>query len=199
VDFADAPVLGTAQLTLRGWTEADLAPFAAMNADLRVTEFLPRPLSREQSDALVASIQQSFRTHGFGWWAVEVTGSGGFAGFVGLNVPSFAAPFTPCVEVGWRLAPGYWGQGYATEAAAAVVDFAFETLGLSEIVSFTVPANRRSRAVMERLGMQHDPAGDFEHPRLPPGHPLRHHVLYRLAAPGTPPLDSAAPHHRAGA
>jgi RimJ/RimL family protein N-acetyltransferase len=199
VDFADAPVLGTAQLTLRGWTEADLAPFAAMNADLRVTEFLPRPLSREQSDALVASIQQSFRTHGFGWWAVEVTGSGGFAGFVGLNVPSFAAPFTPCVEVGWRLAPGYWGQGYATEAAAAVVDFAFETLGLSEIVSFTVPANRRSRAVMERLGMQHDPSGNFEHPRLPPGHPLRHHVLYRLAAPGPAPLDSAAPHHRAGA
>lgn len=112
---------------------------------------------------------------------MERRADGEFLGFVGLAAPSFAAPFTPCVEVGWRLAPEAWGHGYATEGAREAVRFGFERLGLAQIVSFTVPANVRSRAVMERLGMTHDPADDFDHPNLPVGHPLRSHVLYRLA------------------
>lgn len=112
---------------------------------------------------------------------MERRADGAFLGFVGLAVPSFAAPFTPCIEVGWRLAPEAWGHGYATEGAREAVRFGFERLGLAQIVSFTVPANVRSRAVMERLGMTHDPADDFDHPNLPEGHPLRSHVLYRLA------------------
>jgi RimJ/RimL family protein N-acetyltransferase len=192
-DFADAPTLHTARLTLRGWTEDDLVPFAAMNADPQVVQFLPRVLSRQESDAMVVTIQDSFRARGFGWWVVEVTASRSFGGFVGLKVPAFDAAFTPCVEVGWRLAAEHWGHGYATEAAAAAVQFGFTALGLTEIVSFTVPANVRSRAVMERLGMQHDPADDFDHPLLPVGHPLRRHVLYRLPASAAVPLDSAGP------
>jgi RimJ/RimL family protein N-acetyltransferase len=186
IEWAEAPVLDTPRLRLRGWGEADLAPFAALNADLQVTEFLPAPLTRAQSDALVAGMQDSFRRHLFGWWAVEVAESGSFVGFVGLNAPSFEAPFTPCVEIGWRLARQHWGHGYATEAAGAALAYGFGPLALSEIVSFTVPANVRSRAVMERLGMSRDPASDFDHPRLPPGHPLRRHVLYRLASPHNP-------------
>lgn len=180
MQFADAPVIKTPRLTLRGWEAADLPPFATLNADPRVTEFLPRTLTGTESDALVARIQDHFARHGFGWWAVEI--SQGFAGFVGLGVPGFEAAFTPCVEIGWRLSADHWGRGYATEAARAVAGFAFGQLGLSELVSFTVPANLRSRAVMTRLGMRHDPTDDFEHPSLPPGHPLRPHVLYRLAA-----------------
>jgi RimJ/RimL family protein N-acetyltransferase len=191
VSFADAPTLHTPRLTLRGWTEGDLVPFADMNADPRVVEFLPRALSRQESDAMVGFIQDSFRARGFGWWVVEVTATRSFGGFVGLNVPAYDTAFTPCVEVGWRLAAEHWGHGYATEAAAAAVGFGFARLGLTEIVSFTVPTNLRSRAVMERLGMHHDPADDFDHPRLPPGHPLRRHVLYRLPAPAAGPLDSA--------
>ena len=103
-----------------------------------------------------------------------------FIGYVGLNIPTFEAAFTPCVEIGWRLAAGHWGKGYATEAARAVLDYGFGSLGLKEIVSFTVPANVRSQAVMQRIGMTRDPAGDFNHPHIPQGHPLRRHVLYRL-------------------
>ena len=183
MQFAAAPSLNTPRLTLRGWRESDLEPFAALNADPRVLEFLPRALSRDESDALVAHIQGVFSQHGFGWWAVEVRDSGDFAGFVGLNVPRFDAPFTPCVEIGWRLAPEHWGHGYASEGARAALDFGFGPAGLSEIVSFTVPENLRSRAVMERLGMLRDPAEDFDHPGLPDGHRLRRHVLYRLGAP----------------
>lgn len=183
IDWAEAPVIDTPRLRLRGWTEADLAPFAAMNADPRVTQFLPSVLSRAESDTLVARIQDGFRRHGFGWWAVEVVSSQQFAGFVGLHVPAFEAPFTPCVEIGWRLAAEHWGHGYATEGASAALGHGFGPRALGEIVSFTVPANLRSRAVMERLGMTRDPGEDFDHPRLPAGHPLRRHVLYRLPTP----------------
>jgi RimJ/RimL family protein N-acetyltransferase len=177
----DAP-LRTARLVLRPWRASDLAPFASLNADPRVSEHLPGPLAGEQSDALAARIGDHFARHGFGLWALEVPGVAPFVGFAGLAVPTFDAPFTPCVEVGWRLAAEHWGRGYATEAAREAVRFGFERLALDEIVSFTVPANRRSRAVMARLGMARDPGGDFDHPRLPPGHPLRRHVLYRLGA-----------------
>lgn len=176
---AALPQLRTERLLLRRWRDDDRAPFAALNADPRVTEFLPAPLSRADSDALVDRIEAHFAAHGFGLWAVEVPGEIPFAGFVGLAVPAFEAAFTPCVEVGWRLAAACWGHGYASEGARAALAFGFAQLALAEIVSFTVPANVRSRRVMERLGMTRDPADDFDHPALPDGHPLRRHVLYR--------------------
>ncbi len=151
-----------------------------MNADPRVHEFLPGPLSREQSDALVDRIEQHFERYGFGLWAVELGDDGSFAGFVGLAVPRFEASFTPCVEIGWRLAAGHWGHGYATEAARAALAFGFDEVGLAEIVSFTVPDHSRSRRVMERIGMTQETDGDFDHPLLPEGHRLRRHVLYRI-------------------
>jgi len=173
--------LRTDRLRLRRWVAADLAPFAAMNADPQVTQFLRMSASRAESDALAAAIEAHFDLHGFGLWAVEVVGVAPFAGFVGLAVPRFEAHFTPCVEVGWRLAAEHWGHGYATEGARAALAFGFQTIGLDEIVSFTVPANLRSQRVMERIGMSHDPADDFDHPRLPEGHAHRRHVLYRIA------------------
>jgi RimJ/RimL family protein N-acetyltransferase len=173
----------TDRLLLRRWRDADRDPFAAMNADPRVMEHFPAPLSREESDAAAARIDRHFDEHGFGLWAMEVPGVVTFAGFVGLSVPAFTAPFTPCVEVGWRLAADCWSRGYATEGGRAALRFGFDTLGLREIVSFTTAGNTRSRLVMERLGMTHDPTDDFDHPNLPGGHPLRHHVLYRLRRP----------------
>jgi RimJ/RimL family protein N-acetyltransferase len=143
-------------------------------------EYMPHSLSKKESDTLAEQIEAHFRQYGFGLCAVELRRGGGFIGFVGLNVPSFDAPFTPCVEIGWRLAAEYWGQGLATEGAHAIVRYGFDTLGLDQLVSFTVPANARSRRVMEKIGMTHDPADDFDHPRLPAGHPLRHHFLYRV-------------------
>jgi RimJ/RimL family protein N-acetyltransferase len=172
--------LETRRLRLRVWRDQDLAPFAALNADPRVMEFLPKPLDRAESDALVSRIRDHFARHGFGLWAVEAPGAATFIGFVGLSVPSFRAHFTPCVEIGWRLAHECWGHGYATEAARAALAFGFGDLGLDEIVSFAVPPNWRSRRVMERLGMKRSSCDDFEHPGLPEGHPLRSHVLYRL-------------------
>jgi RimJ/RimL family protein N-acetyltransferase len=173
----------TARLTLRRWTAADRAPFAAINADPRVMAHFPAVLSRGESDGLATRIEAHFAEHGFGLWAVDIESVAPFAGFVGLSVPRFDAPFMPAVEIGWRLAAGLWGRGYATEGARAALSFGFTELGLGEIVSFTVPANARSRRVMERLGMTCNPADDFDHPGLPEGHPLRRHVLYRMARP----------------
>jgi RimJ/RimL family protein N-acetyltransferase len=175
------PRLDTERLVLREWRDEDREPFARLNADPRVTEFLPRALDRAESDALVDRIVAHWSDDGIGLWAVEVRQDGTFVGFTGLSLPGFDAPFMPAVEVGWRLAPEAWGRGYATEAARAALAFGFEARVLGEIVSFTVPANVRSRSVMERLGMTRDPADDFDHPRLPPGSPLRRHVLYRLS------------------
>lgn len=175
------PALSTERLLLRGWREEDLPAFAALNADPRVAEFLPKCLEHAESDAFAERIAAHFRQYGFGLWAVEVPGQAPFIGFVGLAVPRFEAHFTPCLEVGWRLAFAHWGRGYATEAARRVLAHAFGPLGRTEIVSFTTRDNRRSRAVMERLAMRHDPADDFLHPGLPEGHPQRPHVLYRLS------------------
>ena len=172
--------LRTPRLLLRRWTDADREPFAALNADPRVMEHFPAPMTREQSDRQVDRIEAGFAEHGFGLWAVEVQGR--FAGFTGLSVPDFEAPFLPAVEVGWRLATEFWGQGYATEAARASIADGFGRVGLHEVVSFTATSNLPSQRVMQRLGMT--PVGTFEHPRLPEGSPLRTHVLYRLAAPG---------------
>lgn len=174
------PEIRTDRLLLRHWRPTDLERFASLNADPRVMEHFPSTLTREESDAFVRRIEEHFELHGFGWWAVEVAAEGVLAGFVGLARPAFTAPFTPCVEVGWRLAADCWGKGIASEGARAVLAFGFETLGLDEIVSFTAVGNQRSQAVMERIGMRRDHQGDFDHPNLPPGHRLRRHVLYRI-------------------
>ncbi len=150
-------------------------------------EFMPARLSPGESDLMVDRIENQFRQHGFGLYALELRRERAFIGFAGLSIPAFEAHFTPCVEIGWRLSAEYWGRGLATEAARAVVRYAFESLALDALVSFTVPANIRSRRVMEKIGMTHDPADDFNHPQLPDGHPLRRHVLYRLPAPARKP------------
>jgi RimJ/RimL family protein N-acetyltransferase len=170
----------TERLCLRDWKDADAEPFAAMNADQRVMEFFPAPLKREQSDELMVRIRSNMARDGFGLYAVEVRATRAFIGFTGLAVPTFSAPFTPATEIGWRLARQVWGQGYATEAAAAVRDHTFGALGLDALVSFTSQQNHRSRRVMEKIGMTRDPADDFIHPGLPSGHRLASHVLYRI-------------------
>ncbi|MFL5725788.1 MAG: GNAT family N-acetyltransferase [Chloroflexota bacterium] len=174
------PRLTTARLLLREWSKEDLEPFAALNADPRVMEHFPSVLTRDESDALVRRIEVRWSDDGLGLWAVERHEDGRFLGFTGLTPPSFEASFTPCVEIGWRFGVEAWGHGYATEAARAALAFGFAERGLMEILSWTVPANLRSRAVMERLGMTHDPADDFEHPNIPAGSALSRHVLYRL-------------------
>lgn len=173
--------LETARLRLRRWQAGDREPFAALNADVEVMRHFPYPLSRDESDRLVERIERHFTQHGFGLWALERRDTGQFIGFTGLSVPPFAAHFTPCVEIGWRLARDQWGQGYATEAAGAVMAHGFGALALPEIVSFSTVANLPSRRVMERLGMTHDPADDFMHPVLvtSPYARLAPHVLYR--------------------
>jgi len=154
-----------------------------MNADPEVMRYMIRPLAREESNAFIDRAERHHDEHGFGLWAFEVPPNVSFIGFVGLWIPNFDAHFTPAVEVGWRLDNPHWGNGYATEAARAAIADGFERIGLKEIVSFTVPVNLRSIAVMERLGMTRDPDDDFDHPNVPKGHPYRRHVLYRIAAP----------------
>ncbi|WP_193163812.1 GNAT family N-acetyltransferase [Microbulbifer hainanensis] len=170
----------TARLQLRQWRDSDRAPFAAMNADARVMEFFPALLSRAESDAAVDRQIAHIDQHGWGFWAVERMADQRFIGFVGIKNVTDDMPFAPAVEIGWRLAPEFWGQGYATEAARASLQVAFAQLQLVDVVSFTVVSNRRSRAVMEKLGMREDPQ-NFLHPALPVGHPLQEHCLYRIA------------------
>jgi RimJ/RimL family protein N-acetyltransferase len=173
-------MLRTERLLLRRWRDTDREPFARLNADSRVMQFMPACLSRAESDRLVDRIEAHFETHGFGLLAVELKQKKDFIGFLGLSVPNFEARFTPCVEIGWRIAAEHWNQGLATEGARAALDQAFGALALQEIVSFTVPANITSRRVMEKIGMSHTPQDDFDHPQLAEGHPLRRHVLYRI-------------------
>ena len=170
----------TDRLLLRGWRDSDREPFARMNRDPMVMEFFPALLSAQESGALFDRIQSHLAQHGFGLWAAELRETGGFIGYIGLAVPRFEAAFTPCVEIGWRLDSAHWGKGLATEGARAAARHAFNGLRLDDLVSLTVPANVRSRRVMEKLGMTYDPCEDFDHPMMPAGHPMRHHVLYRL-------------------
>lgn len=172
----------TERLILRGWREEDREPFARMNSDPAVMEFFPAPLTRAESDALVDRADAHIVAHGFGPWAAELKATGEFIGFIALSIPRFEAHFTPCVEIGWRLAAAHWGRGLATEGARAAAGHAFGELELKELVSFTSEGNIRSRRVMEKIGMTHDAADDFDHPDLPEGHWLRRHVLYRKAA-----------------
>jgi RimJ/RimL family protein N-acetyltransferase len=181
---AHAMTIATQRLVLRRWRDDDLAPFAALNGDQTAMRFMPSVMTADETRAMVERIRAHFDAHGFGPWAVEVPGVAPFIGFVGLQRPAFEAHFTPCVEIGWRLLPAYWGKGYASEAAAAALRFGFEDLNLDQIVSLTVLANKPSWSVMERIGMTRDPADDFDHPRLAEGHPLRRHILYRKRRSG---------------
>ena len=171
----------TSRLVLRQWRDDDLEPFAALNADSEVMLHFPSRLTRAQSDALAERERIRIAENGWGLWAAERLSDSAFLGFIGLAEHRFDAHFTPAVEVGWRLAREYWGNGYATEGGRAAIAFAFAELALDEIVSFTTVGNTRSVAVMERLGMAHDAADDFEHPLLPQDDALRPHVLYRLS------------------
>lgn len=176
----NVPVLRTERLRLRGWRDDDLDALAAMNADPEVMRYFPACLEREQSASMMQRNAAHIERHGFAWWALEVPGVTAFAGAASLLMPGFEAHFTPCLEIGWRLPRAHWGKGYASEAAAAVVDFAFGEAQLDALVAFTAVANERSRKVMARLGMTYREEDDFGHPTLALDHPLRHHVLYRL-------------------
>lgn len=174
-------VLTTERLILRNWRSDDLDHLAALNADDEVMRYFPDRPDLEQSAATLARVMAGMKRHGFGFWALETSDNNVFVGFAGLLRPAFHTHFTPCVEVGWRLARSAWGLGYATEAGKASLAFAFDRLGLDEVVSMTVVDNLPSRRVMERLGMTRRPEDDFGHPILPFDHPLRPHVLYRLS------------------
>ena len=176
-------MLTTDRLLLRRWRESDREPFAALNADPEVMRYFPATRTRPESDAMVDRLDAAIEADGFGLWAVECRDSAAFVGFVGLSRPTFDPALVGKVEIGWRLAREAWGQGFATEAAREAVRFAFDPTGadLPGLISFTAAVNEPSRRVMRRLGMTHDPADDFEHPALPPGHALRPHVLYRLS------------------
>ncbi len=176
---ADETTLRTERLLLRPWRAEDRAPFAALNADPRVMEWFPAPMTAVESDAVAKRIEKQFEETGWGLWAVEIRGTSPFIGFVGLS-PSESTLGFPSVEIGWRLAAEHWGNGYAPEAAVAALRFGFEDLLLDEVVSFTSVGNAKSRRVMAKIGMKHNPEDDFEHPRLPKTSPLSHHVLYRI-------------------
>jgi len=172
----------TDRLILREWEDRDIPSLVVINQDPLVMQHLLKPLTEEEVRALVEMFRCHFKTHGFGLYACVVKETSQCIGFVGLNVPAFVSHFTPCVEIAWRLASTAWGHGYATEAARSVLKEAFTTFGLQEVVAFTVPRNKRSIHVMDKLGMKRDLEGDFDHPKVPAGHPLLRHVLYRIQA-----------------
>jgi RimJ/RimL family protein N-acetyltransferase len=182
-------VLKTERLILREWRDDDLDAFAAMGQDREVMASFPSLVTREQSEAVIARLRAHQARAGFCLWAVEAPGVAPFIGFTGLARPAFTAPFTPCIEIGWRLARAYWGMGYAVEGARAALAFAFDTIGADEVVAFLIPSNARSESVCRRLGMLRDLHGDFDHPMIPEdaisvaGHPQRRHLLYRIGRP----------------
>jgi ribosomal-protein-alanine N-acetyltransferase len=175
-------VIVTDRLTLRPLDPRDASAFAAMNADPVVMEFFPEVLGSDESDALLGRVRATWAADGIGFGAVERRADGALIGMCGLSVVHFDVPFVGGTEIGWRFASDAWGQGYATEAARAWLDYGFGALGRREIVAFTVPANLRSQAVMRRIGLTRDPARDFEHPKLPEGHRLRPHVFFARGA-----------------
>lgn len=178
------PLITTERLILRPWKDEDFLPYALMNADPKVREFFPSVLTREESDSEARRIRATHDRDGFCFFAAEAIATGEFVGFIGLQTMNFVVPSVaqPAVEIGWRLSPSNWGKGLATEGARGAVRYAFATLRLREIVAITAATNLRSRRVMEKIGMRHFPELDFDHPRIPEGHPLRAHVLYALKA-----------------
>lgn len=177
------PVIETPRLRLRNWRDDDLVPWFEMSADPRVMEFFTEVYDRERSDSTAAYVRQRNEANPYGWWVVEEQDGEAFAGVMQLTDVPFEAHFTPAREIGWRLPEKFWGRGYATEAARAILEYAFERLGVGEVVALTTVKNVRSRRVMERLGMTYDPDDDFDHPRVPDGHPLKRHVVYRIRRP----------------
>lgn len=173
-------IIETERLILREWQNEDLPAFSRINQDPQVLEFLPAPLTVQETADWIKRIQQHFKEHSYGLYAATLKSTGELIGYIGLNIPAFESHFTPCVEIGWRLASEHWGYGYATEGAKAVLEYGFDRAELKEIVSFTVPANQRSIAVMEKIGMSRNESDDFRHPKLPLDHPLSLHVLYRI-------------------
>ncbi|MFJ4194769.1 GNAT family N-acetyltransferase [Pseudomonas sp. NPDC089534] len=173
--------LESARLRMRQWQDGDLPAFAAMCADPQVMRYFPAPLTRLESASMIGRVRGHFAEHGYGLWALERKDTGQFIGFTGLGVVGFDAPFTPAVEIGWRLAKEHWGLGYASEAAWTALRCGFDRVALNEVVSFTSQANLPSQKVMQAIGMHHAEADDFDHPRLDDGHPLRRHVLYRIS------------------
>lgn len=173
--------LRTERLLLRRWRASDLDPFAALNSDPRVMEYFPALKSHEESVAAIKRYEAHFNRYSYGFWAVEIMGAADFAGFIGICNNRFDPQSPLFVEIGWRLAVEHWGHGYATEGARAALKFGFDQVHFDEIVSFTAVDNRRSRRVMEKLGMTHDSADDFDHPGVPVGHPVRRHVFYRIS------------------
>lgn len=173
----------TDRLILRSWKEEDLKPFAELNADPHVMEYFPAILSKVESDQMVKRMQAKIEERGWGLWAVSKIETQSFIGFIGFNdvdQSTLPVPFTPAVEIGWRLGFSHWGKGYATEGATACLKHGFQILGLDEIVSFTAKENTRSRRVMERIGLHHNLKDDFDHPKVQEGDRLKKHVLYRL-------------------
>ncbi|WP_455428136.1 GNAT family N-acetyltransferase [Dryocola sp. LX212] len=168
----------TDRLILRPWRESDRRPFASLNASPDVMRYFPNTLTPAESNGMVDVIEQKMAINGWGLWAVEEKRSGAFIGFVGLNVPSYPLPFSPCIEIGWRLDSSFWGKGYAPEAARKALEIGFEQYGMSEIVSFTAMVNTPSQRVMDKIGMVR--GEEFDHPALEAGHPLRRHVVYRI-------------------
>jgi RimJ/RimL family protein N-acetyltransferase len=173
-------VIETERLVLREWTKEDRPLFARINADPLIMEYMPRVLPPADSDKLVARFEKHIKKHGYGMYAVQRKQDGAFVGTVGLNNVEFDAPFVPAVEIAWRLDYEYWGQGYATEAARAVIDYAFTILKLKEVVAFSVHDNDRAIQIMEKLGMVRDEKADFDYPAFKKGHPLGRFVLYRI-------------------
>ena len=184
-------IVTTPRLVLRPFTDMDRQPFHALNTHEAVVESLGQSPTRAQSDRFVDAVNQEIEAEGFGFWAVEVAGGPRFAGMVGLHRVRPELPMAPAVEVGWRLDPDVWGHGYASEAALASLRHGFDVVGLDEIVAFTTTVNSRSQAVMRRIGMSRDADGDFDHPSLPEGSPLRRHVLYRIGPSQLPPTVAA--------
>ncbi len=178
--MARVPTIATSRLLLRDWRDSDVEAWVQMNADPRVTEFFARDYTRELCEASAAVMREQLERNGFGWWVVELRGGAAFAGVIVLQAVPFEARFAPAKEIGWRFGVEHWGRGYATEGARAALGYAFGELAWPEVVAFTAASNRRSQRVMERLGMTHDPADDFDHPNVAPSHPLRRHVLYRI-------------------
>lgn len=182
VEACEVSIIETPRLQLRHWRDDDVEAWVEMNLDPRVMEFFPTAYPRERSEAAAALMRDRLDELGYGWWVAEVRGVAPFAGVVVLQEVPFQAPFTPAYEIGWRFAPSFWGQGYATEGARGALRHAFEVLHWDEVVAFTTAVNLRSQRVMERLGMTHDSRDDFDHPKIAQGHPLCRHLLYRLRA-----------------
>ena len=178
-----APTIFTPRLQLRTWRDSDVEPWVAMGADERVMEFFPGTYDRPKALSIAALIRAGLDTNGYGWWVLEPKDGPPFGGVIALQAVPFEAPFTPAIEIGWRLPYELWGKGFATEGAQAALDFAFEKLGVHEVVAMTSALNLRSQRVMERLGMVRDPADDFDHPKVAAGNRLQRHVLYRIKRP----------------